>query len=250
MRHAEVTCGSLTISEQKGYNAVVGEPLRACHLPPREPNPNLPHGFSFDDLAVISRRVARTALGLIIDRDEARDIAAVGVIERLYSGPPPSRSDLYRAAQRAVSAANDREYSYCGLDKNVSRSGRLGTPPEFARFWGGRAALVAPFEEALVERIAARQVWAALPARHREVLWALAVYGTYAGAGSALGLSAKGFQNRIYKARLSARELWFWPDEPAGQWAPDRPGGVNRRGLNRGLGHLARRRWDAARRPA
>lgn len=212
---------------------------------------SLPHGWSLDDLAGFARHVARTARGLIIDPAEAADIAAVALVEALFApGPAPSTSELFRAARRAVSAANDREYSYCGLDKNVSRSGRLGTPPEFARFWGGRAALVAPFEEALVERIAARQVWAALPARHREVLWALAVYGTYAGAGSALGLSAKGFQNRIYKARLSARELWFWPDEPAGQWAPDRPGGVNRRGLNRGLGHLARRRWDAARRPA
>lgn len=203
----------------------------------------LPHGWTLEDLVKIARHVARSHQARILDLEEARDIAAVGVVERLYADPPPTRMDLFRAARIAVGTANQRQISFRGLDRNPTRSGRTGTPPGFAAYWHGRGALVSPWEEGLVERIATRQVLAALKPLHREALTALAEHGSYEAAAAALGLSAKGWQTRIRKARIEARTLWHWPEEPAPQWATDHPGREpDARGRNGGLWVARRRR--------
>jgi hypothetical protein len=207
----------------------------------------LPHGRTVEEVARIARHIAFSQRGRILDLDEATDIAAVALVERCYADPAPTDVDLFRAARSAVSAANQHEYSYAGLEQHVARKGREGTPHEWARYWHGQTALVSPFEEELTDRLAVRQVVAALPPRHREALVALAEQGSYEGARTALGLSVKGWEHRIARARVQARALWYHPEEPAGLWGGrDRPGrGPDPRGRNRGLLHLARMRWPS-----
>lgn len=203
----------------------------------------LPGGWSLDEIAAMARHVVNTQRGLILDREEALDVAAVAIVTRLYVDPEPSKLDLYRAARRAVGAANDSECTYAGLDRNAARSGREGTPPGWAIYWHGRTALCAPWEEDLTDRLAARQVWWALPERHQETLAALVAEGTYAGARDLLGVTHKRWEKRLSAARKRARELWFWPEEPAPRWSRDRPGlEPDSRGRNRGLGVVARKR--------
>lgn len=205
----------------------------------------LPHGYTLDDLTRIASWVARNT-GLILEIGEARDAAAIGIIERLYEEPVPTRDDLYQAARRAVNAANGRELAYCGINANPSRNGRYGLAKEYARYWHGRGALVAPFEEGVVDRLAVWQVWNALSPRHQETLWALAEYGDHATARDALGISVRAWQHRISKARIQARALWYAPETPAPQWGgTDRPGlKTDKRGRNKGMTHLARARQE------
>ncbi|MCW2900625.1 MAG: hypothetical protein JWO67_2890 [Streptosporangiaceae bacterium] len=203
----------------------------------------LPHGWLVDDLTVIARHVARTQRGLILDEDEARDVAAVALIERLYAAPAPSRLDLFRAARHALGAANAQEVSHRGLDRNAARSGREGTPRRFAAYWHGRGALVSPFEEGLVEHVAVEQVWRALRPRDQETLATLAAHGDYAAAAAVLDVSINSWRRRLNVARARARELWYAPEPAAPQWGTDRPGcSRDPRGRNKGLMHVARRR--------
>lgn len=205
----------------------------------------LPGGWTLTDLTQIARYAARSQRGRIIDLEEARDVAAVAVIEALYSGSSPTRLDLFRAARDAVGTANDKEMSFCGLDKNIARSGRMGPPPRWAIYWYGQSALVSPFEEPFVERYAVRQVFAALPERDQETLNALARQGTFEGARAALGVSARSWGKRLEAARAEARALWHWPETPAPQWGLDRPTGKpDAQGRNRGLMYIARRKAE------
>ncbi|MCW2920004.1 MAG: hypothetical protein JWN52_8072 [Actinomycetia bacterium] len=206
----------------------------------------LPGGWTFDDLTGMARHVARSTHWLILDQDEAGDVAAAAMVERLYQDPPPDRTELFRAARRAVGAANDEESSYCGLDRHMARRGRDDTPPRWARYWHGGRALVSPFEERVIEEIAVVQVWRDLSPRHRETLDALVTQGNYEAARTLLGLSAGGWKKRLSAARLQARELWFWPEAPSRHWALDRPGlDPDASSRNRGLRRVARQRQAA-----
>lgn len=207
---------------------------------------DLPGGWTLDDLTALARIAARIGYGRLLDPEEATDVAAVAIVERLYADPPPSRGDLINAGCSALSNEHQRRVSFLGLTHNVARQGREGVPQGYARYWDGRRALVAPFEDDVVERLAVQQVMAALRPIDRETLTTLAEHGSYEGAWTALGITHKGWEKRIAKARRNARALWFHPDEPpAGLWGGrDRPGlAPDSKGRNRGLLHLARKRW-------
>lgn len=202
---------------------------------------DLPGGYTIESLIRISKYAARTKTALIIDRDEAVDIAACAIIERLYSDPTPTDTDLFQAARSALTAANQRERSYAGLDNNAEKKNRreLDQPPRFVTYWRSHYMLVSPFEEEIVDRIAVRQVMVELSCRNQETLRVLAEYGTYEAARAALGISKTAWNSRIERARMSARVLWYAPEEPAPQWGYDRPGS---RGRSPALERVAKKR--------
>lgn len=182
----------------------------------------LPGGWDFTRLAEVARRAVSAQRGMIIDLAEARDIAAVAVVEKLYAEPASTRDELFYAARHAVNAANKLEISFCGLTMNPHVSGREGTPPRFAAYWLGHGVLIGQFEDRLVDAIAAMQVWAALSERDRQTLRALMSEGTHEGARALLGISTSAWKTRLSVARRHARELWHSPDAPSRQWAMDR----------------------------
>ena len=207
----------------------------------------LPRGWTLEELAKIARIVVRTSPGRVIDVDEARDVAACAIVERLYAEPEPTLNDLYREARHALDAAYARQKSFRGLEMNVARTGREGVGREFARYWYSRGALVNPWEDEVVDRIALRQVWDALSPRHQETLLALAEHGSHAAARAALGVTGKAWEHRLHKARVQARVFWYSPEAPARQWGgPDRPGmNTDARQRNKGMLHLSRKRWSS-----
>ncbi|MCW2900427.1 MAG: hypothetical protein JWO67_2692 [Streptosporangiaceae bacterium] len=209
----------------------------------------LPHGWTLEDLAKIAGIVVRIAYGRLLDVEEARDVAACAIVERLYAEPEPMIEDLYRAGRRAVASAYGQQKSFVGIETNRSRSGREGVGREFARYWYSQGALVSPFEDAIVDRLAVKQVWDALSPRHQETLLALAEHGSHAAARAALGVTTKAWEHRLRKARIQARVFWYWPEAPGRQWGgTDRPGmDTDARGRNKGMTHLARQRWASSR---
>jgi hypothetical protein len=79
------------------------------------------------------------------------------------------------------------------------------------------------WEDAVVERIAARQIWVALSPAHRRVLRALmAADGDYRVAAAALGTTYATFRTRLGRARAAFRELWHEGEAPSRQWSQDR----------------------------
>lgn len=208
----------------------------------------LPYGYTVDQLARMANFVVRSHKGLIMDTEEAHDVAAVALVECLYAGSEPSDGDMFTAARRAVNNANSKEKSFVGMELNSYRTGRTGVGREFARYWDGASALVSPFEEKLVERIAVRQVCSGLSPRDREILSTLAEYGTYEDARDCLGLSASRWGHVLNAARREARELWFSPEPTAPQWGDDHPTGrPDPQGRNRGIAHVQRLRNRRAR---
>lgn len=195
----------------------------------------------------IAQKVVRIHPGLLLEHREAHDIALVAILELLEENPEADAVDLYREARHAVTAANQKEASYKGLKLEAPKPGeRIETRIRWNAYWYGQEALSDPFEEIIVERIAARQVWDALTAHNRQTFFALISQGTYEGAEAYLGLTKKQFSGRISKARKQARQLWFSPEPPARHWARDYPG----QGHTSGRENIARRRVTAKKKAA
>jgi hypothetical protein len=182
----------------------------------------LPHGWTLQDLARIARNAVSAQRGMILDWVEGRDVAASAMVEKLYAAPESTRDDLFFAARNAVNSANKLEISHCGLWTAPHRSGREGQSRNFATYWYGHDVLIGQFEDRVVDRIAALQVWSGLSERERQTLRALMTEGTYEGAATLLGISHTAWKTRLSLARRHARELWHWPEEPSRQWALDR----------------------------
>lgn len=197
---------------------------------------DLPYGWSLDELSYLARLAAATQFGRILDYDEATDVAAVAIIARLYEEPAPTLDDLKHAARHAVHRANRAEARAHGWDQSDSQATGYRVRNAYGVYWHGQRLLVAPFEDDLLDRLAARQLWAALPAKHQETLAALVEGGSYPAARELLGITEPAWYQRLRAARIRARYLWYAPEAPAPQWGRDRrestPSGRNR-GLRR-----------------
>lgn len=211
----------------------------------------LPGGWTLEQVARIARWVVRHQRGLIIEREEATDLVATALIERIYSKPPATEDDLFHAAQHALSTANAREMSYKGYDVNASKTGKLTMPRGYATYWYGKTAMASPFEDKLVEKLAARQLWGGLSYRDQETLRTLMETGTNEAAQAALGITKSAWFTRLWRARLAGRTLWHYPEEPSKHWGRDHPGvKPPPRGRIGSLAVLARRRQERARKTA
>lgn len=201
----------------------------------------LPGGWSVDEVAHIARVAAVTQFGRIVDVDELADAALVAMCARLYEDPLPSLADLRDAARTATHRLNRQEAQARGFNQDDSQSTGSRTRPAWAAYWRGQHLLVSPFEETLLDRLAARQIWAALPPTHRETLAALVEAGSYQAARQLLGCTEPAWHNRLRKARIRARQLWHSPDPDPGPWGRDRREATTS-DHNRGLRRLAVRR--------
>jgi DNA-directed RNA polymerase specialized sigma24 family protein len=178
----------------------------------------LPYGWTAGGLATLAVRAASSARYQIIDYDEARDIAAVAMVERLYQpGPQPGAADLFAAADRALV----RERDAIWRDRGRNTKDRDQAARGYQRFWVNPPG--DPFDERVCERIACWQVFWALDQRARDVLLARMNCATPGEAATWLGCSVPAYKNRLMRARREARILWAAPEPPAPLWGRDRP---------------------------
>ena len=138
--------------------------------------------------------------------------------EALYTpGPQPSEHDLYLAARGGVmrQVAEDRQ-AY-GRSR---ASGYTETTGAFAAYW--HQPPLTGWEDAVVDRIALRQVLAAVSPAHRRVLLALAVHGDQESAARALGTTYATYRSRLRAARRAFRVLWHEGETVPPLWGCDR----------------------------
>lgn len=160
------------------------------------------------ELYGIAERVARTHRSRVLPLDIRVQAAADGVLDAYLAG----ETDLAAAGYRAVARAADAHIRLYGM----GTSG-VFTAPRAAVFWN------VPAEdpiEALIERLAVRQLWARLEDKHRRTLRALVDADfSIALAAERAGTTYSTYADRLAVARRRARELWFAPETPRGHYS-------------------------------
>lgn len=176
-------------------------------------------GFSLDDLD----RLARTVVVVNAqwwpggDRHDQADTAWHGIVEHLYSvGGEPTERDLLAAGTRALA----NEVNGHGRHHGRTKDGTGATAPRFAAYWYEPPAQ--PWEDRVVERIAAEQILGRVKPHEIDALLALAAHGDYAAAADALGLKYATLTVRLSTARRTFRQHWFAPESAPRMKGTDR----------------------------
>lgn len=190
-------------------------------LIPRPAVPAVPvgHGYTLADLDRIAVRAAAghwSRSGSHSGRLAAAWSAAAEAL--CTTGCQPSLQDLYRAARDGIMRHVAEGRQFYGLSKG---SGYTATTAAFEGYWYQPP--LTGWEDAIVDRIALGQIWAAISPAHRRALSALADSGgDYRAAADSLGTTYATYRTRLGRARQAFRELWHEGEEPSRQWGRDR----------------------------
>jgi hypothetical protein len=150
------------------------EPGGRPQLPER---PDVMWGWTLQEIHTLARTAALANKWLVSDFTIRYEAAWDGIIDALLQAEArPEAHDLARAGKGAVSRGllKDFCHTYGVADRDLCAG--VGSAPRFAAYWLDPGCESA--QDQLTERIALRQVLAALGERHAEVLTALAAGGT------------------------------------------------------------------------
>jgi hypothetical protein len=151
------------------------------------------------------------------------EIAWAGVVDHLAGcDQPPESFDLYKAGQRAISRASERELREHGLTRG---SDGLQAMPHFDAYWAHKTSPAA--EAIVVDRLAVWQIWPMLRPLHQMAFLALAAHGDYRQAAEATGYPYSSFSVLITQARAAFFELWHEGETPSRIWAADKHGSTD-----------------------
>ena len=176
-------------------------------------------GYSLNDLDRLARTVvvANAQWWPGGDRYDQADTAWHGIVEHLYSASDaPTERDLLAAGTRALT----NEVNGHGRHHGRTKDGTGTTAPRFAAYWYEPAA--EPWEDRVIERIAAEQILTRVKPHQTDALLALAAHGDYAAAAEALGLKYATLTVRLSGARRTFQEHWYAPERPPSTRGTDR----------------------------
>jgi hypothetical protein len=147
------------------------------------------------------------------DLDEKRSIALCAIIGELHEHDvDPGVSRLMRAAEAAIEHESNRDWSNRGYNTNIWKYDRV-FQKGFQPYW--RTGARTPLEDAVVERIGCRQVFAVLSERQQQTLHALAVSdGDPKTAALLLGIKANSVAGNLRNARDAFLVLWHEHETP------------------------------------
>jgi hypothetical protein len=178
-------------------------------------------GYTFTQLRQIADRAAiYCRWGDRFAAPERFEIAWAGLVDHLTTcDTPPEPFELYKAAQRAIGRASNKELNEHGLTHGGDG---LSAMPKFEIYWAPRPA--PPADATVVDRIAMWQIWATLRPLHKLAFLALAAHNDYAQAAQAIGYPYSTFTALICQARAEFLALWHEGERPSHIWAYDRHG--------------------------
>lgn len=181
-------------------------------------------GYTFRELNQIAVRAAvYCRWGDRFGVPERFEIAWAGVVDHLAGcEQPPDSFDLYKAGQRAIGRASDRELREHGITRG---SDGLQAMPSFDAYWGHKTSPAA--DAAVVDRLAVWQIWPMLRPLHQMAFLALAAHGDYSQAADAVGYPYNSFSALITAARAEFLRLWHEGETPSRIWAADRHGSTD-----------------------
>jgi hypothetical protein len=178
-------------------------------------------GYTFRELhQIAARATVYCRWGDRFPLNDRFEIAWSGVVDYLAGcEEPPESFDLYKAGQRAIGRASDRELREHGVTRG---SDGLLAMPSFDAYWAPRTG--APADAAVVDRLAVWQIWPMLRPLHQMAFLALAAHGDYAKDAEAAGYPYSTFTSLIVDARAAFLALWHEGETPSRIWAADKHG--------------------------
>lgn len=169
------------------------------------------HGYTLRSLDHLARRALIRCHGSGLAMPDRYMIAYEAItIALMETDETPDEYDLVRAAQMAITSANNSEFQAHGLTHTEAKPS-----PRFMAYWRTTAGPTQPAVERVEDRIALTQIWAHLTENQREALLAFASTGQRAKAAKALGLQEPEANRRILVARRAAVALWHDHETPA-----------------------------------
>lgn len=203
--------------------------------------PKLRYGYTLtalDDLTRIALSQTVDGRGLMSAADRYH-IVWSGIALALYEAADrPSREDLVRAGWRALAEARTQEMQAHGYRLD---SGQVRIRHSFDSYWRTPGE---PAEERLIERLAIRQSLGVLSPRQRAAVVAVAAFGDYDEAQTALSITRGTLTEHLMNARRRVLETWM-PGE-----TPIPPRYVhNRKPIEHGTPHGARAHRKRRERP-
>lgn len=170
------------------------------------------HGYTLADIHNIASAAVGANFGMAADRTDLYEAAWGAIVEALLIVSHwPTPHDLAIAGRKGIwelARSNRSAYGYVRDDF----TSEIGSGPRFARYWSPGSPH--DFTEMVVERIAARQVTAAVRPRDREILQAVAAAGDYDLAGRLLGLATHTTSTMAAQARRRWLTLWHDRETP------------------------------------
>jgi hypothetical protein len=170
------------------------------------------HGYTMDDLHQAAIIATSTKRYLAADRHDLYQAAWDGIIDLLCEVTErPRRYDLVRAGQAAIQKLRDEFIHTYGYSRE---RGEVGAAAAFNKFWGHSPVLSSPVEDAVVERMASRQILAALPAHQRRALVARAAADTQQQAADLAMLTYSYMGQLVRDGRQAFMALWHQGETP------------------------------------
>jgi hypothetical protein len=194
---------------QRVYYPPAGAGPEVAEPPPRT---DVLWGWTLAELDGLASAVVRNNLHWwpAGDRGDQHDTAWEGIAEHLSAATAaPSRRDLLEAGRKALAAEVRDGMRHRGARADTSNNGA-----RFAAYWHWHSRPWPSPEDLVIERLAVRQVLAAITARQQEALQALALHDDYVAAAAALGIQPQTFRALLARARLCFNQVWYENETP------------------------------------
>lgn len=206
---------------------------------------NLWHGYSLDDLDRLARiATVRAFSARLLDPTDRYEIAWGAIVEALAAAAEPIPGGLLvMTGATAINRAGQDYRHTWGMSRDwYSVEGDVRA---YQRYWELARQPMSSHEDAVVDRLALRQIWPRLSPTHQRVLMAFAIHGTHAAAAASLGKKLVTYRTHLKDARADFRRLWHEHETPSRMW-----GRSGERGRHTAMQTLANRHRLRARRAA
>lgn len=171
------------------------------------------HGYDMHDLHQAASTATATKRFLAANRDDLYQAAWDAVVDLLCEAHrPPTWYDLVRAGQVGIQKLRDEFVHTHGYNRATAQ---VGAAPGFAKYWAHNPLWNSPVEEGVVERVALRQILAALPARQRTALTVRAAADSQQQAADLAGLTYAYMGQAVRESRAAVLALWHEGETPA-----------------------------------
>lgn len=178
-----------------------------------EPRDGVLHDWTLPEIHALARSAALSNRWLVSDFAVRYEAAWDGIVDELLAATArPSWHDLAAAGKGAVSRTLLKDFCHTHGVADRDLTAGMGSAPRFAAYWFERDG--DGFAERVTERIALRQVMAAVGPRHARFLQALAAAPDMRSAAEALGIPRGSLSLYVSQARDAFEALWYSPEAP------------------------------------
>jgi hypothetical protein len=183
------------------------------------------HGYCFRDVRRLAGYAAhRSYWQRVMTAQDRFDLALSAIAESVLTVEErPSEKDLVTVGVQAINHSVQAQMRHQG----TSYHRPVDVEPNMTNFWvywWPQVTYTGSHESSIVDTVAVFQILPQLRPGHRDVILALATYGTYDKAAAAMGKTRRNFIAYLSAARKEFLRLWHENEQPSRIWGNDRFG--------------------------